>query len=195
MRPGATPVVRRAEDLRLLANPTKLRIFEALRDAPASPHELAARFGKKPTALYHHFARLQQAGLIEVAETRQRRGVVERLYRPAVGKVVVDRALARGKRTSRSVETVLAAASAIFRVTVEDTEAAALDPIRPLADASRSEIATTVARVTPAQAKLLVRKARSLLALANRYDGSGAQRVRFTLALVPVGEALPPRKS
>jgi len=91
MTPLPTLVVRRVEDLRLLANPTKLRIFEALRDAPSSPLQLARRFGQKPTALYHHFARLEKAGLIEVAETRQRRGAVERLYRPAVSRVVVDR--------------------------------------------------------------------------------------------------------
>jgi len=191
MTPLPTLVVRRVEDLRLLANPTKLRIFEALRDAPSSPLQLARRFGQKPTALYHHFARLEKAGLIEVAETRQRRGAVERLYRPAVSRVVVDRALARGARKSRSVDAVLAAASTIFRVTAEDTQTAALDPTRPLADASRSEIATTVARVTPAQARTLVRKVRSLLELARRYDGRGTLRVRLTLAVIPVGDATP----
>src|SRR5262245_37354649 len=74
-------IVREAAVLRLLADPLKLRIAEALRDAPAPPHEPARRFGLKPTALYHHFARLAAAGLVEVAARRRRRGAVERLYR------------------------------------------------------------------------------------------------------------------
>ena len=40
-----TPVADVAR-LRLLADPLKLRIYEALRDTPSSPHELAARFGR-----------------------------------------------------------------------------------------------------------------------------------------------------
>jgi DNA-binding transcriptional ArsR family regulator len=190
MTQRAPKVIRRAEHLRLLADPVRLRILEALRDAPASPHALARRFGQKPTALYHHFARLEHAGIIEVVETRQRRGMVERLYQPTTSQIVVDRALATGRRSSRSVDAVLAAASTIFQVTVEDTRAAALDPSRPLGDASRSEIATLVARVSPAQAKLLMRSVRTLLARAYRSDGSGAERVRLTLAVIPLAAAV-----
>src|SRR5690606_12087338 len=113
-------IVRRAEELRLLADPKKLRIFEALREGPASAHELALRFGEKPTALYHHFARLERAGFIEVVEKRQRRGVVEKRYGAAVKQIVVDRSLVKRSSGARSVQAVLAAASAIVRITIED---------------------------------------------------------------------------
>src|SRR5262249_19263364 len=128
--------------LRLLADPLKLRIAEALRDAPASPHELARRFGLKPTALYHHFARLAAAGLVEVAARRRRRGAVERLYRLTARQLVVDRRLVG----TRTVSTVLAVASAILQVTGDDVHTGALDPSRPLADRQRSELATIVVR-------------------------------------------------
>jgi DNA-binding transcriptional ArsR family regulator len=182
----ARRIIKEVAELRLLADPIKLRIFEALRDAPASPHELALRFGKKPTALYHHFARLTAARLIEVATERQRRGVVERLYRPAARQLVVDHALARRGQASRSVRAVLAAASAILQVTGEDLRAAVVDPSQPLADRSRSEIGTIVVHVTPANARRLMRRLRALIVDANRVDGSGKERVRLTLALVPV---------
>lgn len=186
-REVTTRVLDRVEDLRLLSDPVKLRIYEALREAPASALALARRFGTKPTALYHHFARLERAGLIEVAERRKRRGAVERLYRPTVDHLVVDRQLARGAPGSRSLDTVLAAASASLQVTVEDIQAASLDPSEPLADASRSEIGTAVVRVTPAKARVLMRRIRSLIELAARYDGTGQERIRLTLAIVPVG--------
>ena len=90
--------------LRLLADPLKLRIAEALREAPASPHELARRFGLKPTALYHHFARLAAAGLVEVAARRRRRGAIERLYRLSARQIDVDRWLV-AKRTLSTAST------------------------------------------------------------------------------------------
>ena len=188
-RPAAR-AVRRAKDLLLLADSTRLRIFEALREAPASPHQLAKQFGQKPTALYYHFGRMEKAGLIEVADTRQRRGTVERLYRPSARQLVVDRALARGPGKSTSVQAVLAAIGTILQVTAEDIERATLDPTRPLADRARSEVATAVVRVTPAQARLLTTRIRSLLALADRYNGRGPLRVRLTLAAIPLAAAV-----
>jgi DNA-binding transcriptional ArsR family regulator len=175
-------VIREVAVLELLADPTRLRIYEALRDAPASPHQLAVKFGKKPTALYHHFARLAKAKLIEVAQRRQRRGVVERLYRPAAAQLVVSRALLRGA----GVATVLAAARAILQVTADDLRAASLHPSRPLADRERSEIATILVRTTPARARQLVRKLRALIETAMRFDGAGTTRVRLTLACAPL---------
>lgn len=188
----ARRVISHVSTLRLLADPLKLRIYEALRDAPASPHELALRFGKRPTSLYHHFGKLFAAELIEVAETRQRRGVVERLYRPTSSQLVVDRALLLGKHTSPSVTAVLAAAGAILEVTAEDTRAAALDPSRPLSDRRRAEVATVLVRTTPAGARSLMRQLVALLRAATDLDGTGTTRVRLTLALVPVAKASPP---
>jgi DNA-binding transcriptional ArsR family regulator len=186
MATRARRVIRSAGVLRLLVDPVKLRIYEALRDAPASPHELALRFGLKPTALYHHFAQLARAKLIHVAVRRQRRGVIERQYAPVANQLVVDRQLLRAAHTSRSVAAVLAAASAILDITGDDIRAAAADRSRPLADRSRSEIAMVLVRTTPARARQLMRKLRALLDHALRYDGSGDTRVRLTLALVPV---------
>jgi DNA-binding transcriptional ArsR family regulator len=190
MATRARRVIRKVAVLRLLADPVKLRIYEALRDAPASPHALALRFGLKPTALYHHFAQLAGAKLIHVAARRQRRGVVERQYRPSAKQLVVDRQLLRAAPTSGSVAAVLAAASAILQVTADDIRTAAADPSRPLADRERSEVAMVVVRTTPARARQLMRRLRVLLDTAMRFDGTGRTRVRLTLALVPVVESV-----
>ena len=179
-------VIRSVGVLRLLADPVKLRIYEALRDGPASPHELALRFGRKPTALYHHFAQLARAKLIHVAVRRRRRGVIERQYAPSAKQLVVDRQLLRAARTSRSVAAVLAAASAILQVTAEDIRAAAADPSRPLSNRDRSEVAMVLVRTTERRARELMRRLRALLDTATRFDGTGPTRVRLTLALVPV---------
>lgn len=187
-------MIRESATLRLLGDPKKLRIYEALRDAPASPFELAIRFGLKPTALYHHFARLAEAKLIEVAARRRRRGAIECLYRPTARQLVVDRRLVRAHPGSRTVAAVLDAASSILQLTGEDIRSASLDASRPLADRSRSELATIVVRTTPRRARLLMTGLRRLLATAARHDGTGTTRVRLTLAMVPANPARPARK-
>lgn len=186
--PGTERLIERVDELRVLADPTRLRIFEALREAPASARGLARRFGLKPTALYRDFARLEKAGLIELAEECKRRGVTERLYQPAAERLRVDRKLAMGKQ--RSVETVLAAMSTILQVTAEDIQAAASDPSRPLADPQRMELGTLVVRTSPAKALQLMRHVRKLIELANACDGTGEQRVRLTLGLIPLTGAV-----
>lgn len=180
-------LIDRAAELRVLADQTRLRIFEALREAPASARGLARRFDLKPTALYRDFARLEKAGLIELAEECKRRGATERLYQPTARRLRVERKLATGKR--RSVEAVLAATSTILQVTAEDIQTAASDPSRPLADPQRLELGTLVTRVSPARARQLMRHMRKLFQLANELDGTGEQRVRLTLGLVPLSES------
>jgi DNA-binding transcriptional ArsR family regulator len=188
MATRARHVIRSVAVLRMLADPLKLRIYEALRDEPASPHELALRFGKKPTALYHHFAQLSAAKLIHVVVRRRRRGVIERQYAPSANQLVVDRKLVRGAQGSRPVEAALAAAGAILQVTADDIRAAVADPSRPFADPQRSEVAMVLVRTTPLRARALMRRLRALLDRAMRWDGTGSTRVRLTLALVPVIE-------
>lgn len=64
-----------------LADPTRLRLLEALWAGPASARELADYAGVPADRLYYHLGRLEQAGLIRVAEYRPlARGKVERVY-------------------------------------------------------------------------------------------------------------------
>ena len=71
-------------------------------------------------------------------------------------------------------------------VTIEDLGQAALDASRPLGDRDRSEVATIVARVSPAKAKILIKRLRALFDLARQFDGSGDESLRLTLAGIPV---------
>jgi DNA-binding transcriptional ArsR family regulator len=66
-----------------LADPTRIRLLEALWAKPASARELADYAGMPADRLYYHLGRLEQAGLIRVAEYRPlARGKVERVYVP-----------------------------------------------------------------------------------------------------------------
>ena len=79
-------VVRTVTDvdtIKALADSTRLAILRALsRDrVPKSAKELAEDLGEPQTKLYRHLKVLQEAGLIEAAETRVVSGIVETKYR------------------------------------------------------------------------------------------------------------------
>lgn len=88
-------VVRTITDvdtIKALADPTRLAILRALsRDRmPKSAKELAEDLDQPQTKLYRHLKVLQEAGLIEAAETRVVSGIVETKYRAMQSSVTID---------------------------------------------------------------------------------------------------------
>ena len=83
------------DTLRLLTQPVRLKVVEALRSAPGplTVKELAAALGTTQTKLYYHINLLEGADLIRVAATRLVSGIVEKRYAAATYRLSVDRAL------------------------------------------------------------------------------------------------------
>lgn len=78
---------------RALADPLRIRLLELLSLQPRSARELAGLTGRPPNRLYHHLARLEEGGLIEVTEYRRvTGGKVERVYAPAAAEPPGDTA-------------------------------------------------------------------------------------------------------
>ena len=88
-------VVRTVTDIdtiKALADPTRMAILRALsRDRlPKSAKELAEDLDQPQTKLYRHLKVLQEAGLIEPAETRVVSGIVETKYRAMQSAVSIN---------------------------------------------------------------------------------------------------------
>jgi DNA-binding transcriptional ArsR family regulator len=84
----ARPEGRRSEVWRgvhrALADPLRIRLFEALGRGPRSVKELAAEVGLPPDRIYYHLRHLERAGIVEVADYRRSQsGKAERVYRRA----------------------------------------------------------------------------------------------------------------
>jgi DNA-binding transcriptional ArsR family regulator len=78
---------------RALADPLGIRLFEHLVVHPRSAKELAEAVGMPPDRLYHQLARLEEAGLITIADYRPLPGgKVERVYAAAEAKPPGDEA-------------------------------------------------------------------------------------------------------
>lgn len=78
------------ERVAVLADPARRRLVEALQERPDSATGLARRLGGTRQRLNYHLRLLEDAGVLEVAEERPRRGATERVLRPVARRFVVD---------------------------------------------------------------------------------------------------------
>lgn len=81
------------EQVRLLADPLKLKIIQSLAEGPKTTRELADLLGENQTRLYRHVDALLDAGLIEIVSERKKRGTVERTFKAIAQRFEVDQAL------------------------------------------------------------------------------------------------------
>lgn len=76
-----------------VAHPERRRLLQILADHPDSASGLAERLGEKRQRINYHVRSLEDAGLIELAEERPRRGLTEKIYRPVGRRFVIDPAI------------------------------------------------------------------------------------------------------
>jgi putative molybdopterin biosynthesis protein len=69
------------EQLKTLSDARRLAILRALMAEPATLSQLGASLGEHPAQVRHHLKQLENAGLVELIETRVVRGFVEKYYR------------------------------------------------------------------------------------------------------------------
>lgn len=72
------------ELMKLLLDPKRSQILEYTAGQGLTVADLAERIGEKPSRLYYHVHKLEEAGLLEVVETRQVGNLVERFYQSKV---------------------------------------------------------------------------------------------------------------
>ncbi|NOY99977.1 MAG: helix-turn-helix domain-containing protein [Chloroflexi bacterium] len=69
------------EQIKLLADPRRMQVLRLLMGAPATLTQLAGKLGQSPAWVRHHVRKLEEAGLIELAEIRTKGTVTEKYYR------------------------------------------------------------------------------------------------------------------
>lgn len=177
---AAMELLERDAQVRAALPPIRRRLLELLRQ-PASAAELSRRTGIARQKLNYHLRVLERAGLVELVETRQRRGCVERVLRATADELVVDpRLLAPGERLrSRdryAAEHLVDAAADIVR---------SVSRLRAGADAAQKRLLTFTieADVTfgaPADVHAFTDAlAESIAELAERFGAREGQRFRL----------------
>ena len=64
-----------------ISHPLRFQILIKLNEAPNSPSKLADALGERAPNVAYHVKFLEKLGAIELVDTRQRRGMVEHIYR------------------------------------------------------------------------------------------------------------------
>jgi DNA-binding transcriptional ArsR family regulator len=165
MSPAAAPpalaVIREPGQALALLDPERRRLVEALAQGPDSASGLARRLGEKRQRLNYHLRVLEAAGLVELAEERNRGNVMERVLRLTARRFVLDPGAVGKLAESEPAETgdrfsgtyLLALAARVVREMADLLERAATRRAR-LATAS---VNTMVRLGRPADFEALVR--------------------------------------
>lgn len=160
------------------------RLLELL-DEPDSATGLARRLGTSRQKVNYHLRTLEEAGFVELAEVRQRRGLSERLVRRVADVVVVDPLAFDTSGLARQdvvgVSGVVATATDLIRHAAEVTSAASDRGARLAASAVDTEIRLE----TPAALRSLLEDLAALLA---RYDSETGLVVRVANLVLPAKE-------
>ena len=104
-------VVRDLETLKVIADPLRTQMLEALIREPLTVKQVADKLGLTPSKLYYHINMLEKHGLIQEVETRVVANLIEKVYRAAANDVEIDPALfpLSTDQGHENINTVLAA--------------------------------------------------------------------------------------
>ena len=88
-----TFTIKKLGQLKAIADPLRQRMMEGFSRGPITAKQLAKQLDENPTKLYHHVNALEEAGLIQLVETRQNRGTTEKYYRAVARQFAIDHQL------------------------------------------------------------------------------------------------------
>jgi DNA-binding transcriptional ArsR family regulator len=156
------------ETFELLTDQTRIEIIELLGE-PRSVTALAEAMGVPRTRLYHHVKLLEEAGLIEVADTRKAGALTEKIYLVAASSYRPSDSFLAHARPSQQRDALL---GAVFGATQADfaktLEEHGIEGLEEHSDHKRMLLGRMLFALTPDRLQDLVTE---LEALLNRYAG------------------------
>jgi DNA-binding transcriptional ArsR family regulator len=175
--PRAELLITDVEQLKVMADPLRLRIVELIGEAPVrawAAKEIAERLGTKQTKLYHHLGLLEEHGFIRVAETRVVSGIVEKRYAVVALSFRVDHSLLAGAGGQDAVANVLDAIFEKTRTEIMDSQRAGLlDISDEELERRRVGLWASRARLSPASVKKVTKLLEELAAYDDLEEADG----------------------
>ena len=180
------------DQLKVLADPLRIRILEELCTEERTTKQVALRLGEKPTRLYHHVEALERVGLIRLARTRQNRGTIEKYYIAVARQFRADARVFSTADAGSEVEgdALQAMISTVFDRTADEmrglvAQGRGRKGIEEKGVLSFLEIRTDSNHGRRIQARLM-RLIKSFEKTPKGGDKPGGKRYRFTLAFYPL---------
>ncbi len=170
------------DEIRAALPALRRRLLRLLHE-PASASELARRTGIARQKINYHLRVLEDAGLVELVETRARRGCTERILRATSAELVVDPAAIGGSDRVRSRDRHAAEHLAdVAAATVRDVTRLRAGAERAGRRLLTFTLETEIAFAQPADVHAFTQAlAESVAELSTRYGGPGGRRYRVVV--------------
>src|ERR1700737_2475594 len=81
------------EQLRAIADVLRLRIIDLLQHQPMTVTQLGDMLEMAPAKVHYHVRELEKVGLLELVETREKGGILEKYYQPIAREISMKKAL------------------------------------------------------------------------------------------------------
>lgn len=188
---GKEYVLKDLEQIRVLADPLRLKILEALARREMTTKQVAQLLEEKPTRLYRHVNALARVKLIKLVRTQKKRGTLEKYYRAVAGDFAVDRDLFSALPREQAVAAFEDMINGVLRMTLAEIRHSLKSKAIKPGDKGRS---VTVLReeVRADQEQILELKAKLqtwVKQLHKAHRKQGELDYRLTLVFYPVQPA------
>lgn len=175
------------EQVRVLADPLRLRIVERLCEEEATTKQVAQALGEKPTKLYHHVEALERIGLIRQTRTRRNRGTLERYYRSVALRFEADGRLFQSADSPPKLEALKSVIDTIVTTTSRElNELAGLGIDDPAEAGVLSFVHIEAGEKTIARLKRRLLKLCSDIQALQPDDDPTQRKFRMTIAFYPI---------
>ena len=191
-------VISDLETLKVLSDPLRLRILEAMCTGPTTVKHIAEQIGVSPKKLYYHVNLLEEHGLIVVVDTRLVSGIVEKWYHVRACSYTVDKSLLMlTDEDGREFGNLEMALTSLFDAVRSDILQSAREGlIKPLEeDAQRRTLylERSVSALRPGQRQVLIERLQALLDEFRldelSEDEDDFELYNFTIMIYPVSKS------
>jgi len=86
-----TYIIEDLEQLKVLADPFRIKLLERLVEEALTVKQLAERIDESPAKVHYHVKELERVGLIKLVKTREKGGILEKYYRAVAELFRLDR--------------------------------------------------------------------------------------------------------
>jgi DNA-binding transcriptional ArsR family regulator len=165
------------EQVRALTDPLRLRIAETLTDTPMTVTQLGQQFGTAPARIYYHLRELERVGLVELVETREKGGILEKYYQTVARNLIASASL---KRTISSDDMIATLSQLLQQASLHFLKAAVLSQQEPEHGRKSVQLITKTHWLTDEQFQSLMDQISALFAsLPNQPDGPDTHEREF----------------
>ncbi|GMR65392.1 MULTISPECIES: winged helix-turn-helix domain-containing protein [Bacillus] len=92
-----------AEQQKLISNATRIQILHLLKDEALTAKQVATKLNKTAGSVHYHVQILYDGGLLELVETKEKRGIIEKYYKAKASHFYIEESGTEGTNTGSHI--------------------------------------------------------------------------------------------